>query len=198
METCGSCVNADCSVTILVGYPKFYYVSLNYIDTGAPFDLTGATDINVAHPGAQLFPILENFAQPAGTTGDTLALSTQVLNLASTVGLTPGLSIAGAGIPAGTWIAAISGTTLTLSQPATATATAVAFTFGNTNVTVIGAPGAGRIKIVLPAIDSAALQVNPYPTQYQNLQVSVVNGSGAYAFLIPGVLNIIPPTYGVV
>ena len=61
-------------------------------------------------------------------TGDTTSGSTSVTSVSSTAGVTVGMPITGAGIPAGTTVAAVGVGTLTLSQAATATATGVALT----------------------------------------------------------------------
>src|SRR5262249_47544942 len=61
-------------------------------------------------------------------TGNTTNGSPTVTNVSSVTGLAIGMPIAGAGIPAGATIAAVDGTTITLSQNATATVTGVALT----------------------------------------------------------------------
>lgn len=58
-------------------------------------------------------------------TGDTTSSSTSVASVSSVTGLSVGMVIVGAGIPAGTTIAAVGSTTITLSAAATATATGV-------------------------------------------------------------------------
>lgn len=66
-------------------------------------------------------------------------------------------------------------------------------------VEVLGAPGAGRILITLPAALSALVRINPMIEQFQDLQVSVTDAStDVTVFLMPTVLNILPPPYGVV
>jgi len=64
------------------------------------------------------------------TTGDTTNASDQLINLANTTGISAGMSIQGAGIPAGTTVLSIVGTTVTMSANATATAAGVTVTFG--------------------------------------------------------------------
>lgn len=61
-------------------------------------------------------------------TGSTTSSSTSVTSVSSTTGLVVGQAISGTGIPVGATIAAISGSTLTLSIAATATGSAVALT----------------------------------------------------------------------
>jgi hypothetical protein len=43
----------------------------------------------------------------------------------------------------------------------------------NTNITVLGSPGAGRIQIVCPGKDTLLMQPNPVLQQYQDLQIVV-------------------------
>jgi hypothetical protein len=62
------------------------------------------------------------------TTGNTHSTAT-LDGLASTAHLVVGMTVSGAGIPAGTTVTAISGSSVTLSQAATATATGVSVTF---------------------------------------------------------------------
>lgn len=75
-------------------------------------------------------------AAPVSTTGSTTISSTSV-TVTSATGIVAGQSVSGAGIPAGTDVASISGTTVTLTQPATATASNVALTF-TTETQVLG------------------------------------------------------------
>lgn len=72
-------------------------------------------------------------------------------------------------------------------------------TLGSGEVVVIGAPGAGRVQIKLTAVNSALVQLNPNEQQFQDLQISVTNADGSLTcFIIPSVLNIAVPVYGVV
>jgi prepilin-type N-terminal cleavage/methylation domain-containing protein len=63
-------------------------------------------------------------------TGSTTSGSASVSGLSSTSGISTGMYISGSGIPVGTTVSSISGTTITISQAATATATGVALTIG--------------------------------------------------------------------
>ena len=69
------------------------------------------------------------------TTGDTTDASDQLTVLASTAGILVGMSVSGAGIPSGSYVTFVSGTTVTISQPATATASGVALSFSHANAT---------------------------------------------------------------
>jgi hypothetical protein len=64
------------------------------------------------------------------TTGDTTSGSDQLTNLASTMGLAPSQVITGAGIPVGTTILSIAGSTVTMSANATASGIGVSVAFG--------------------------------------------------------------------
>lgn len=67
------------------------------------------------------------------------------------------------------------------------------------DVVVVGAAGAGRIQVKLSAAKTALMQANPNEKQYQDLQISVTNvDSTVTAFILPAILNIVPPSYGVV
>lgn len=72
-----------------------------------------------------------NATNATTTTGDVTSGSNSITNVASTTGLQVGLQVLGAGIPAGTFITAISGTTVSTNGPTlpNATATGVALTF---------------------------------------------------------------------
>jgi hypothetical protein len=79
------------------------------------------------------FEILnEQFLSTTANTNTSFSLT----NVASTSGLVVGMDISGAGIPANTTIAAISGSTITMSAAATATATGVAVRFGTNFIKV--------------------------------------------------------------
>lgn len=67
------------------------------------------------------------------TTGNTTSTSNQLTSLASTTGLAVGNSISGTGIPMGTTILSIAGSTVTMSNNATATGTGVSVTFNTGN-----------------------------------------------------------------
>jgi hypothetical protein len=129
----GSCPENQCGfITIYQGYDKSYFIDLIYLETGAPYDLTGVLEIIAAHPP----------------------------------------TIVGAPVEA-------------------------KLTDGD--VVVVGSPGAGRIQIKVSAVKSALLQINPNEKQYQDLQISVTNSdSTVTAFILPAILNIVPPSYGVV
>lgn len=66
-------------------------------------------------------------------TGTTTTGSKQLTAVSSTTGVAVGMSVAGAGIPAGSIITAISGAVITMTKAATATATAITLTI-NGNV----------------------------------------------------------------
>lgn len=208
MTQCAPCgpVNViPCSgfVAIIQGYQKTYFFNLFYSGTGAPYDLTGALQIIASHPGAEPnTPVNEYLTAQTvlETTGNTAASSNQLTGLASVVGIAEGQTVTGTGIPAATTVLNVSGTTVTLSANATASNTGTAVTFSTaTNVTVVGSPGAGVCRVYLPPYDSALLQLNPSIPQFQDLQISVTNADGSVTgFIMPNVLNIIAPPFGVV
>jgi prepilin-type N-terminal cleavage/methylation domain-containing protein len=66
----------------------------------------------------------------AAPTGTTTSGSTTVSGLSSTSGISVGMYISGSGIPVGSTVNSISGTSITISQAATATAAGVALTIG--------------------------------------------------------------------
>lgn len=200
----GSSAAPGCAVQILQGYQKTYQLDLIFAATGEPYDLTGATQVKALHPGvlglAATGPVVEYFSAAVATTTATTTLGLTTVAVLNPAGLTPGLNVAGAGIPASTTVTQVQGTAVTLSNAATATATGVTLTFtaAAANVTIVGAAGAGKIQVVIPAADSLSLRANPSPPQYQDLQVAVTNSLGTVdAFLFPAVLNIVQPTYGV-
>jgi hypothetical protein len=129
---------------------------------------TSVTDLTLTYSNAPvtlpnltgLLPALANltvtaqgiFQQQGVVTfkGNTTSGSATVTSVSSLTGLAVGQTVTGPGITAGTTIAAIGTTTITLSQNATATATAVTLTAGS-SITVSGAAvfSAGNNPIVL-------------------------------------------------
>jgi hypothetical protein len=117
---------------------NLWQFDIGYDSTG------GATNNLVAHPGQNLGTITSSVTTPVlygafpGTSGaltmskvGVFTAGANTTNGSPTVTLTstnvrvgPGQSITGAGIPASTTVASVSGTTITLSQNATATTTA--------------------------------------------------------------------------
>jgi hypothetical protein len=69
---------------------------------------------------------------PFSTSGDVTSGSTQVPNIAYEMPITQGQTVTGQGIPQGTTVQAIAGSTVTLSQAATATAAQTTLTFAGT------------------------------------------------------------------
>jgi hypothetical protein len=186
-----------------VGYSKTYYIDLFYADTGEPYDLTGVTQLIVSHPGSSGSPVEEvlNSTVVVTTTGTTVNTSNQLTAIASMTGIAVGQLITGTGIPSSTFVTAINvaASSLTMSQNATASGSPSVIFATAPNVTVVGAPGAGKIQVVAPAWDTALMQVNPNTQQNQDLQISVTNADGSLSgFLLQAVLNIVAPTYGVV
>lgn len=118
-------------------------------------------------------------------TGTTVSGSNSITALSSTSGVTAGMSIAGAGIPSGTTILNISGSTLLISQNATASATPVTLTITTPNIQVLTlTAGAydGSIQISTPQLTTAAI---PVPL------------TGVTAILIQTALNALGASYSV-
>ena len=88
-------------------------------------------------------------------------------------------------------------TEIVVALPGTATPILFKLTLGG--VFIAGAPGAGRIQVKVTAIKSALMQLNPSGNQPQDLQVAITNADTTHtAFLMPAVISVVPPTYGVV
>ena len=73
--------------------------------------------------------------------------STTISGFTSTIGIQPGMSITGSGIPSTTFVTAVTSTTVTISQAATTTVSANSLTFSNyypyTDVTLTGSFSSG-------------------------------------------------------
>ncbi len=68
----------------------------------------------------------------------------------------------------------------------------------NTNITIVGAPGAGKIAIVVPAADTIQLNAPGNPELLQDLQVNVTGASPGFSlaiFVATNSLNIQPQPY---
>lgn len=90
-------------------------------------------------------------------------------------------------------------TEIIAAHPADAGGTPIEAKKSLATVAIIGAPGAGRIKVTVTAVNSALLLPNPNEQQFQDLQIAVTNlDASVTGFLLPAVLNIIQPTLGVV
>lgn len=135
--------------------------------------------------------VLQDVAPPRVTTGD-INSNNQLTNLASTVGIVAGLGISGANIPANTYVASISGSTVTMSANATATTVGITVTFTSRDreagapralgpaVALTGASGflatAFNVayRIVIQRIDQNDNVLNGYPSE----RVWIGNNSG--------------------
>jgi len=73
------------------------------------------------------------YTQSVSTTGDVLDGSYDILNVANTTGIVPNKwMVTGTGIPQDCYVVAVSGSTVTLNQPAQETAVGTTLTFGQT------------------------------------------------------------------
>jgi len=73
------------------------------------------------------------YTQSVSTTGDVLNGSYTILNVADTTGIVPNKwMVTGTGIPQDCYVVAVSGSTVTLNQPAQETAVGTTLTFGQT------------------------------------------------------------------
>ncbi len=123
---------------------------------GTTTDAGGLYTFSAADAGAQLViidlaigPSVHYALQP---TGNTVAGSRTVSGLSSTAGLVTGQIVTGAGIPPGTVVTAIAGTSLILSQAATTTASGVTLTaYGAALSQVLGAPAQGQFSLSVAA-----------------------------------------------
>jgi len=130
------------------------------------------------------------------TTGNISNNSYSLTSLASTTGLKVGMAISGTGIPAGTYIEAISGSTVTMTQKATASTTGLNVTFSHVFATgasmqtmIDNLDAAVRMAsdLVVP-IDSTSspYQINPSDSG----KVFMVNSPiGAMTFLMYSILT---------
>jgi hypothetical protein len=140
---------------------------------GGPITIPNTTTL------ANLLPLVYNLSSDLSAsftpTGTTTSGSNSITAVSSVAGLTVGMTVSGAGIPAGSVITSISGTTLTISANATASASGVALTIavvqtwrlidGSTIlVTFTGSPlNTVRFHInARPAVPSTMLHIYPY------------------------------------
>lgn len=85
------------------------------------------------------------------TTGNTHS-NTTLDGLASTAGITLGMTVSGPGIPSGTYITAIAGSSVTLSQAAIATGTGVAVNFSGGGSVTVSANATANANVATIAI----------------------------------------------
>lgn len=76
-----------------------------------------------------IFGPSNRFAPTVGITGTTVSGSPVLTALSSTEGISPGCSISGTGVPTGSYVLQVSGSTVTMSQNASAGGSTVALTF---------------------------------------------------------------------
>lgn len=110
----------------------------------------------------RLFSTLLSVSQIGrATTADTTDTSDQLTNIADTTNIAVGWKVEGTGIPAGTTVSAIVGTTVTLSAAATATDTGVAVKFfTNRTVTLAGTAYNFGSSEILSGAGSPQVQVS--------------------------------------
>jgi hypothetical protein len=114
------------SAVTVTGGPSYLYVS---IDSGIEALSISQTGVLAPQP-IGVFPAgpgpgsLTSTSHSLSTTGATVAGSNQVTLTAADPTILPGMAIGGTGIPPNTVVNAVTGSTLTLSAPATVTSTA--------------------------------------------------------------------------
>ncbi|HEX5283739.1 MAG TPA: hypothetical protein VFW30_06435 [Bryocella sp.] len=82
---------------------------------------------------------------PGITTTGTYSANSTTVTVASFTGISVGGIVSGSGIPSGTTVSSISGSTVTLSQATTAAGTNAPVTFGSTSCVVIGVDPSGDV-----------------------------------------------------
>jgi hypothetical protein len=118
----------------------------------------------VCHPGfpggATKFGWFDVSGFSASPTGTTAANSATITSVSSTVGIQPGMTISGTGIPANTTILSTTSNTIVMSAQATANGTGIALTVAGGSA---GAPlwGAGDCNLnPLPSVPVCVAQLN--------------------------------------
>ena len=100
--------------------------------------------------GTNELVVYSNATGTTNLTGGATTTGSAIITMSSTTGLSPGMTITNAGLPAGTFVVSVdSATQVTVSQNATATATSQTFVGGTSNViinSVIAGTGTGLVK----------------------------------------------------
>jgi hypothetical protein len=145
----------------------------------------------------RLFSTLLSVSQLGlATTGDTHS-NTTLDNLADTTNIQVGWKVEGAGIPAGTTVANIAGSTVTLSQSASATASGVAVKFyTHRTVTLAGTAysfgsseivsGAGSPQVQVSTTGVAAADIDLTARSFVKLINRYASNTSVYAYYLTG------------
>lgn len=109
------------------------------------------------------FLVATNDLITSPVTGDLTSGSDTIENVSSTVGITSGQTISGDGIPSGTTVTGVTGTTLTMSQSANATGSTVRLFF-TTRVPVTGITGdfTSGSSLIANVSDTSGIVVNDH------------------------------------
>lgn len=122
-------------------------------------------------------------ASGTSQTGNVAAASTSVTLTAANAGITVGQTVYGSGIPANTFVSAISGTALTLSQPATISTTGATLGFGMFS----GGISVGVAQLTTASITSGSytitLAANPNPNIAVGMAIAPSSIIGANTFV---------------
>lgn len=145
----------------------------------------------------RLFSTLLSVSQLGrATTADTNT-SDQLTNIADTTNIVAGWKVEGTGIPAGTTVSSIVGTTVTLSQAATATAVGVAVTFyTNQTVTLAGTAynfgsseiltGAGSPQVLVSTTGVAAADIDLTSRSFIKVINRCTANTSVYGYYLTG------------
>lgn len=166
---------------------------------------------NVTQPSFSIPAIFgpsNRFAKSTATTANISTGSNQLTAIAALAGVSPGATIFATGVPAGTYILSVNGSSATMSAPATSTTTGVSIQFQDSIRNYSGG-SSGLAAIVTdgfltsdPEYIRAAAQAaqNPTPVnfyvgrnsasvaQQDTIAVSTLNTSHLYAFTLNGVV----------
>lgn len=145
--------NANANLRLIRGGLWSYVAATNTLAWASAFNIAalGVADAsNQAAAGSVVIPdgsvAYVNANIPFSTTGNSTNGSTSITNLAYPGGIVAGQSITGNGIPNGTIVLSVVGSSITISAAATDTATGVGFTFvGSGALTVQVAPVASIV-----------------------------------------------------
>jgi hypothetical protein len=122
-------------------------------------------------------------ASGTSQTANVTAASTSVTLTAANAGITVGQTVYGSGIPANTFVSAISGTALTLSQPATISTTGATLGFGMFS----GGISVGVAQLTTASITSGSytitLAANPNPNIAVGMAIAPSSIIGANTFV---------------
>lgn len=177
-------------IKIVQGSDKDLIVRLENGVSKDPYDFTGVSSIKACFEAKEGETVEKFYSQ---FTGDTDGINDLITNIPSTTGLLEGQSISGPGIPSGATIIKTPTSTMsptpagTIQISANTTAANIGATFTVGDISILGSPLIGKIKIHLNETDTMKMESG----SKQDFEITIVKNGFTSTIQFPDSLEVV-------